>query len=1106
MPTITRIPRTSADDGHWIESSSTLINNFSNFSTGNDGAGAVNGFIRFPANDESEELPVGATITAAYLTMEAHSTTSAATCRLLIRAVDEDNPAAPATYAGAEGATRTTASVSWTPGSVTDGVSYNSADFASVVQEIVDRAGWAADNAILIYVEDNGSDSGVQRQWRSQSGGPAPVLTVEYELDEEPEPEPGLLYRINCGNTYPTEGWESDEPYLVSGDQVYATVEAQDTSATLGCPEDVLRDHRWATPEQVQVGYQFDVTGYDSLTITLYFSEIYPGFVTEDRYFDIYVDGVQVATNYDVYEEAGGANTGVALVLNDIEPASTVLSITFLRQYRAPMVSGIVIEGELPPPPPPAPAPPPAPTGVPDFVVEIDANGDDRYSLDVSDDFIEGDWENGLTEPGQVIPHGVRANVVLRNTDGRYSPEHANAVAGLTRGRKLRIRTNYAGPNQPEGVYSRDVSSMGTLEGITSSESAPHFDPAQNDYVDLLAAGNLAQRFDGTHGTISMWIKADAGAWTDGEFRFVFSIETTGDPFPDILHAGKLTVANQFSVERWVQGKSTNHTWLPGATVGTDWWHLAVSWSETFNFTRVYFNGTLLDEDEIVASWLKPLAIFDIGARSLLSQHWDGGLSHFALYDAPLTHAEVAYLAAQRADQREAVRRVRPDALVAYYPLGEQSGTVARDESTVRTMWCGWIEDIRPTPGQYGERRTTIEAAGWLAKAQEAKGLQLPLRFDVESRTLLYNAVTSSGVYPPGRIMGTDIWYAVSRAWTRFPFAFDDVPENESLYSVMRRVVEGEGRPARLYQTRAGLMRFMNRHELATADGSAYTLDGTMRVMDYGYGSELYNRVLVDYVPRRVETDAEVYYLCVLDNSIRIDPGEVRSVRMRYTATNGKTISTTEPVDPVPGVHYHINTEADGSGDFVDTDPDWVLTATHYGTESEWVITNNSNVTGYLLGYSYQAGDNRLIAHARRQAEANDTTSQIEHGTQELTITATMLSDASQAWQYALHLLAMYREVRGNARRVTIMPARSAEDMEFVLNYGPDDQPHITVKEAQTGHIGDYYWIGEHWRVPSTAAGIEVDLLLESVGTVARWMLVGSGPRSLPDGTNLAAY
>lgn len=188
MTTIQLTPTAAGDDGFWREDTSAFGTTGA-FSTGNySGLGSINGFVRFA--DALSELPAGATIAAASLALVAYTSQSGTVCRLRIRAVAADDPAAPTTYAEVEGAPRTTASTTWEPPATTADLGYNSPDFAAVVQEIVDRPGWAAGQHLLIYIEDDGSDSSARRQWHAQDTGFAPVLTVEFEVAPPPPPPP----------------------------------------------------------------------------------------------------------------------------------------------------------------------------------------------------------------------------------------------------------------------------------------------------------------------------------------------------------------------------------------------------------------------------------------------------------------------------------------------------------------------------------------------------------------------------------------------------------------------------------------------------------------------------------------------------------------------------------------------------------------------------------------------------------------------------------------------------------------------------------------------------------------------------------------------------
>lgn len=107
-------------------------------------------------------IAAGSTIDAALLTWTASATDNGTTFASLVQAEDADSPAAPTTKADLYGRVHTTASVAyagnggtgWTANST-----YSPADIKAVVQEVIDRAGWASGNAVQILWDDNGSDN-----------------------------------------------------------------------------------------------------------------------------------------------------------------------------------------------------------------------------------------------------------------------------------------------------------------------------------------------------------------------------------------------------------------------------------------------------------------------------------------------------------------------------------------------------------------------------------------------------------------------------------------------------------------------------------------------------------------------------------------------------------------------------------------------------------------------------------------------------------------------------------------------------------------------------------------------------------------------------------
>jgi hypothetical protein len=95
-------------------------------------------------------IPQGATIDSAYFKLRAASFSgSIPTTRVIGQ--DADNAATFSTYADYTGRSRTASEVSWTPSEWVGGTWYTSPDIKTVVQAIVNRAGWVSGNALVIF-------------------------------------------------------------------------------------------------------------------------------------------------------------------------------------------------------------------------------------------------------------------------------------------------------------------------------------------------------------------------------------------------------------------------------------------------------------------------------------------------------------------------------------------------------------------------------------------------------------------------------------------------------------------------------------------------------------------------------------------------------------------------------------------------------------------------------------------------------------------------------------------------------------------------------------------------------------------------------------------
>jgi len=127
-------------------------------------------------------IPANALITSAFLTFVAKTPVSpnvnTGTTNLTLRGEATDNSGEfTTTFYNVSNRSTTSASASWSPGSWTSGSSYNSASLVTVIQEIVNRAGWTSGNAMSLIITGSGS-----RTAYSYEDNPtfAPKLTVTY--------------------------------------------------------------------------------------------------------------------------------------------------------------------------------------------------------------------------------------------------------------------------------------------------------------------------------------------------------------------------------------------------------------------------------------------------------------------------------------------------------------------------------------------------------------------------------------------------------------------------------------------------------------------------------------------------------------------------------------------------------------------------------------------------------------------------------------------------------------------------------------------------------------------------------------------------------------
>ena len=152
MTTINKQISASTDDGTELNDTSLAGLTATSVNAGYNGTTAYDMALRW----QSVNIPQATSITSAKLSVYVSS--EVGTLSANIRGIDEDNTVTWATDNRPSQRTKTTATITANEANWTDYTvdSWAYIDITSVIQEIIDRGGWSANNALAVVIEDTG--------------------------------------------------------------------------------------------------------------------------------------------------------------------------------------------------------------------------------------------------------------------------------------------------------------------------------------------------------------------------------------------------------------------------------------------------------------------------------------------------------------------------------------------------------------------------------------------------------------------------------------------------------------------------------------------------------------------------------------------------------------------------------------------------------------------------------------------------------------------------------------------------------------------------------------------------------------------------------------
>ena len=186
MTTINRQVSANNDDAHEAQDGSSF--NRGGFQVNGNSNSAVASRYIMGHRFTNVTVPKGAAILTAVIRIVC-ITDVADDPNVDIHAEDDDNAEDFLAAANVWGRSRTTASVAWTAVGIGSGSYVTSPEIKTVIQEVVNRPGWASGNALTILVKGK---SDVNRTFNVEAHDASPSLTAKLDI----------TYSVDKGRSY----------------------------------------------------------------------------------------------------------------------------------------------------------------------------------------------------------------------------------------------------------------------------------------------------------------------------------------------------------------------------------------------------------------------------------------------------------------------------------------------------------------------------------------------------------------------------------------------------------------------------------------------------------------------------------------------------------------------------------------------------------------------------------------------------------------------------------------------------------------------------------------------------------------------------------------
>lgn len=486
-------------------------------------------------------------------------------------------------------------------------------------------------------------------------------------------------------------------------------------------------------------------------------------------------------------------------------------------------------------------------------------------------------------------------------------------------------------------------------------------------------------------------------------------------------------------------------------------WTIAIDWDRDGNFNGLYDDVT---NRVIEANWF-------LGQRQLYSDVADDSMLRLTLRN------DDKYFSPEN------VSSPLNGKLVPYRPIIVQSD----DGVTVRTHYRGWVESLKPSVNQYGERTIIITAAGpmqFLKAAETSIALQENKRTDQIIATLVQEIVLPPSI-DDAFILGysrlgintflrsAGVSGQLDQGVITLTMAGDNWVQqggsasgNETfdVYRAIEDVAAAER--GRFLFSRGGDALFWNRDRLIDTTTIDAIFDDSMQNLAYVYGApdELRNEIVVVCHPRTISaSNTEV--LWQLEGTIDVPQGQSVSVIARYRDNFGNRIGGRNV--SVTGVTFSTGTGT--------------VTITPQANSAELLITNTGTGMATLSACTVQG--QKITDFGRMEAFVRDGLSVTLYGRRTLRMSLPAVDNLEDAESIAQFELERRKDPRGSVRELHLTSHGLNGGGHHAKQLGLTLGNKVVVRETQTAHDADYFIIGEAHRLSRGATLFETTWYLE---------------------------